>query len=119
MRSRGFTLIEILLVILLVSAVFFPLLHVFSTGLLVSSDVKGSNTAVILAQQKLEELRNAPYTAITSEVKSAITDSPAYSRQIIVNEQSTNLKDVTVIVYWKPGEGSETSVSIETYITNY
>jgi len=110
---------EVLLVIILLVAAFIPLLQVFSSGLLVSNEVKGSNTAVILAQQKLGEIKNISFSAITNEAKAVISTYPAYQRQVIVTTPSTNLKDIMIIVYWKPGEGHETSVSIETFISNF
>ena len=110
---------EVLLVIILLAAAFIPLLQVFSSGLLVSNEIKGSNTAIILAQQKLGEIKNTSFSAISSEAKAVISAYPAYQRQVIVNTPSTNLKDIMIIVYWKPGEGSETSVSVETFISNF
>jgi len=119
MKSKGFTLLEVLLVIIILAAVFFPLLQMFSSGLLVSDEVRGTNTAIILAQQKMEEIRNTAFFSISSETKTIISSFPAYSRQVNVSVPQNNLKDVQVIVFWHPGEGSETSVSIETFISNF
>jgi prepilin-type N-terminal cleavage/methylation domain-containing protein len=118
-KSRGFTLLEVLLVIVLLVAVFFPLLQMLSSGLLVSNEVKGTNTAVILAQQKIESLKNTAFDSIASESKATIESYPAYSRRVLVSSPQTNLKDVKVIVYWRPDTGSETSVSVETFISNF
>jgi len=110
---------EVLLVIIILAAVFFPMLQMLSSGLLVSSEVKGTNKAIILAQKKIEEIRNSAFSAISSEAKAIISEDPAYQRQVIVATPSTNLKNVKVIVSWSPGEGSETCITIETYVSNF
>jgi len=118
-QSRGFTLLEVLLVLIVLTAVLVPLLQVLSTGLLASDEVKNTNTAAILAQKKIEELKDTAFASISSEAKTAIASYPAYSRQVIVNTPQTDLKDIQVIVFWRPGTGVETSVSIETLISNF
>jgi prepilin-type N-terminal cleavage/methylation domain-containing protein len=119
MRSKGFTLLEVLLVIVVLVAVFFPLLQMLSSGLLVSEEVKGTNTAVILAQQKMESIKDTAFASITVESKATVSSYPAYKREVRVSTPQTNLKDIRVIVYWRPGTGSETSVSVETFISNF
>jgi len=119
MRSRGFTFLEVMLVLIILVAVFFPLLQMLSSGLLVSTEVKDTNTAIILAQQKLEEIRNSAFNSISQEAKTIISSYPAYSREVRVSTPYSNLTDVQVIVYWYPAEGTETSVSIETLISNF
>ena len=108
-----------MLIIILLVAVFFPLLQMLSGGLIVSDEVKGTNTAMTLAQQKIESLKNTDFASIANETKTPIASYPAYSRQVLVSSPQTNLKDVQVIVYWRPDTGSETSVSIETFISNF
>jgi len=104
---------------IVLAAVLVPLLQVLSTGLLASDEVKGTNTAAILAQQKIEELKDTGFASISSEAKTAIASYPAYSRQVIVSTPHTDLKDIQVTVFWRPGTGVETSVSIETLISNF
>jgi len=117
--SKGFTLLEVLLVILILSAVFFPLLQVLSSGLVLSEEVKGSNAAAILAQKKLEEIKATSFITISSESKASVPNYPEYSRRVIVSQPSLNLKDIMVIVYWMPGQGAETNVSVESLIANF
>jgi len=116
MRSKAFTFLEVMLVLIILVAVFFPLLQMFSSGLLASSEVKDTNTAVILAQKKMEEIRNSAFSSISSEPTTVISSYPAYSRQVIVSRPETTLKDVQVIIYWSTGKELASSVSIETLI---
>jgi Tfp pilus assembly protein PilV len=118
-KNKAFTLLEVLLITIMLAAILFPMLQMLSSGLLVSNELRGSNGAVIIAQRKLEELKNTIYINISSEVKAEVTGYPAFQRQVIVSEPHTNLKDVQVVVFWSPGDGNETSISIETYISNF
>ncbi|MFH1709644.1 MAG: prepilin-type N-terminal cleavage/methylation domain-containing protein [bacterium] len=119
MRSKGFTLLEVLLVLIIIAAVLVPLLQAFSSGLMASSEVKDTNTAAVLAQKKIEEIKDTAFASVSSEAKTTISSYPAYSSQVIVSTPQNNLKDVQVIVFWRPGTGGETSVSIETLISNF
>ncbi len=119
MKSKAFTLLEVLLVMIILIAVFFPLLQMLSRGLVASDEVKGTNTAVIVAQKKMEEIKNTAFASISSETKTTVSSYPAYSRQVNVTTPQTNLKDVQVIVYWRPGSGQEMRVSIESFISNF
>lgn len=110
---------EVLLVLILLTAVLVPLLQLLATALLASSEVKGSNTATVLAVKKLEQIRNTTFGSISSEANTTIASYPAYSQQVLVGAPSTNLKDIHVIVYWSPGKGTISSVSVETLISNY
>jgi len=105
--------------LIILVAVFFPLLQMFSSGLLVSTEVKNSNTAVMLAQQKMEEIRNTAFASINNETRTIISSYPAYSREVKVSWPQANLADVQVIVYWATNEGGWPSVSIETLISNF
>jgi Tfp pilus assembly protein PilV len=117
--SNGFTLLEVLLIIVILITVLFPLLQMLSSGLLVSDKVKGTNTAMTLAQEQMEAIKSSDFASISSESLTVITSYPAYSSQVIVSTPQTNLKDVQVIVYWNPMTGPQTSVSVETYISNF
>lgn len=119
MKSKAFTLLEVFLVIIILVTVFFPLLQMLSRGLVVGDEVKGTNTAVIIAQKRMEELKNTAFASISGETKTTVASYPAYSRQVNVTTPQANLKDVLVIVYWKPGSGQEMSISIESFISNF
>lgn len=118
-KPGGFTLLEVLLVMIILAAVFFPLLQMLSSGLVASNEVKNTNTAVKLAQQKMEEIKNLPFASIASEPWTVISSYPAYSRQVVVSTPQNNLKDIQVVISWATGEGGGASVSIETFISNF
>jgi len=117
--SRGFTLLEVLLVMIMLVAVFFPLLQMLSSGLVASTEARNTNTAVKLAQQKMEEIKNTPFASIASEPWTVISSYPAYSRQVVVSTPQNNFKDIQVLISWATDESTGASISIETFISNF
>jgi Tfp pilus assembly protein PilV len=120
-KSGGFTLIEVLLVTIMLVLVFFPLLQVLMIGITVSEQVKGSNTAVMLAQQKLEDIRNTPFGNIAPVAPFAVPGYPSYTMKVdMIHPPNTDSKldDVTVTVSWGNGPKAE-SIYIETLISNF
>ena len=118
-RSGGFTLFEALLTIVLLVAVFFPLVQMLQSELLASEDVKGSNTAAYLAQEKIEMDKNLGYASISSETLTAVPSYPAYQRSVTVSTPVTNLKDILVTVIWTVGGKSTMYLTAETYDSNF
>ena len=115
--KNGFTLLEILLVLGIMALVFFPLLSMFSSGLLVSGEIEGTATALHLAQQKLEAIKNLPFDSVSSEAKTAVENFPGYEREVTVTSPQADLKDVAVKVYWTV-RGSELNVTLQTLVAN-
>jgi len=110
---------EVLLVIVLLVAVFFPLIQMLSRGLVASGEASGTNVALKLAQTRLEQIKNTVYSSIASESKATVPASPAFKRQVVVSEPSTNLKAVRVVVFWFTSDGSEVSVEVQSLIANF
>ena len=118
-KSRAFTLLEVLMVMLIMAAVFFPLLQMLSSGLIASNEVKGSNTAAIIAQEKLEQLKNTSFASIASASRANVAGYAGYQSVVTVATPSTNLKDIRITVFWNPGEGLETCITVETIVSNF
>lgn len=120
MNKFGFTLIEMLLVMGLLSISFFPLMLLFSNGIIASSSASQTLKAIALAQQKIEEISNLSYSNIvsSSEAQGTISSFPTCSRSTVANEISPNLKDISVTVSWINGAVQE-SFDLKTYIANY
>jgi len=72
-----------------------------------------------LALRRLEELRNVSFTSLASEAKAPVT-SPSgfsrFSREAVVTEPLTDLKQVVVRVSWQ-APGGETNVALQTYVS--
>lgn len=111
---------EMLLVMILLSISFYPLMLLFSNGIIASSNASRTLKAISLAQQKIEEISNLSYANIASanEALGSISSFPTCSRSTVVDEISPNLKDISVTVSWVNGSVPE-SFELKTYIANY
>jgi len=114
--KKGFTLVEILLALLLVTIGLFPLLIVISSALSSSGGTFTQSSALDLAQSKMEEIENTPFDNILSAAKNVLPDFPAYKQEVQVTNPQSNLKDVKVILYWYD-QGVEKNLNLETLIT--
>ena len=114
---KGFTLLEILisLVIVTVSIVFIS--GAFSSSMVGSVDAEKTTVAMNLAQRRMEEMRNLDFdTGIIAEAKADVSGFSGFQREVSVSEPQTDLKQVTVTVYWTY-KGDEISVPLVVYIS--
>ena len=120
MKKAGFSLAEMVIVLIFITAGFLPLMLLFSNGIVTSSNTTKASQALQLAQQTIEQLKNISWSDIvdSSEATGTITGYPTFSRSVSAAESSTNLKDVVVTVSWYTGIVSD-SLSLETYFANY
>ena len=114
---KGFTLLEVLLSLLIFTAGFVTLSLAISQGLFVSGDSEAQLVATNLAQEKMEIIKNTSYSGIASEAKAAVSGFSPYQREVTVSTPVTNLKQVTVNVYWF-NKADELNVSLVTYVSN-
>jgi prepilin-type N-terminal cleavage/methylation domain-containing protein len=113
--KRGFTLAEMLVVIVIVAAGIAALLVAFSAALGVSRNVEETELAALIAGAKMEELKACSYGSIanaTSDSGSLFTGLTGYT--VAVN--STKPADpaiLTIAVSW-PSKGGTASVTLTT-----
>jgi hypothetical protein len=115
---KGLTLLEVMLVIAFLSIVFFPILEMFSKGFLISQESEATLKATSLAGKTIEEEKNLSYSNLINIPKSAISGFPGFSRQVTVSEEVSNLKDVTVTIYYPVGN-SELTITLKTLVANF
>lgn len=113
--SKGFSLLELLLVLVFLSIVLVPLLGAIGSSLIASSDTRALNQAASLAQAKMESLRNTAFDNILNESKSPLPNYPNFKQEVKVSLPGYNLKNVQAIVYWDSG-GVERNFILETLI---
>ena len=106
--KKGFTVIEVLITLLVFAIAMIGITNMRALSLNGSFFNKDATTASSLAQKKLEELKNTPYSSITSS--SSQQNNMNISWTVVpdsatVTDGSTtttyNFKDVTVSVTWK------------------
>lgn len=117
-RKSGFTLLEILLAILLLGTGLAILLQIISVGLFAGSQNEDEIVATYLCQEAIEGLRNTQFSSISQVSPAiAISDFPAFTREVLVTESPTGLKEISVNVYWFAG-ATQTHLSMVTYVSD-
>jgi len=116
---KGFTLLEILIAIVLIVVGLVALMGVMSVGMCADAALEYRLTALNLANEKLEELKDSTYISLKSKKEKSILGFDFVDeRKVTVKKIDTNLKDVKVEVKWTQ-KGSTQSVAVETYIADY
>ena len=116
--KNGFTLLEVLIAAILFTIGVIAIVAALGRGLIGSADSEDMLIGINLAQKRLEEFRNLDYdTEVISEAKAAVSGFTGFEREVTVTEPETDLKRVTVTVYWTLA-GDEISTSLITYISN-
>jgi len=127
-RQAGFTLIEVILIIVIAGIAVLPLSMLFANTSIHSSDARNATMAAQLAQAKMEELtadKNSPARGFTYMVagnypaESPVTAFPGYSRSVTFSADSTydgvTFRTVTVTVTC----ANVPPVTVTTWFTSY
>lgn len=117
---RGFSLIECIVSILMVSIMLILLQAVIQNGVLARS-AKNQGIALAIARNELETLRNIGYDNLPpsgSFADSLLDMLPAATTTRAVSDYNAKTKQVTVHVIWKdPGLAASSTVFLSTLIT--
>ncbi len=132
--KQGFTLIELLIAIVLVATGLMVLMQVMGVAIFADSNLEYRLTALNLANEKLEELKNDGYSHANLEpAGSPFTEASISGFDFVDQRQwtvdyvdanlstsvsDTGIKDVTVEVQWTQKGGTQ-SVAVETLIGDY
>ncbi len=111
--ERAFTLVEVLIAAAVVAVALVPLFGLFVHGTRWTADSRHLITAVNLAQNKLEELKNARFEDISTRPDPGapplqFQEDSTYSYRVDVASTGPNLKTVTVTVYYETASGPRT-----------
>lgn len=108
-----------LVTIVFLTAGIVAILQMVSMGMFADVNVENTTVALYLAQEKMEEIKDASsYSNIDTFVsaRAALTGSFVdFDRAVTV---SGNPKQVNVIVYWRV-KGQDQSINLATLFTNY
>ena len=119
--KKGFTLLEILIALIIITLGTVVIVGLFNTGLISSLDAEKTTIAINLAQRRMEEIRNLGFANIADEAKAGVSGFAGFQREVEVNDPAgvpttDDLKEITVTVYWTY-KGDEVNVSLMTYIS--
>ena len=132
--KQGFTLIELLIAIILAATGLMVLMQLMGVAIFADSNLEYRLTALNLANEKLEELKDDGYShANLDPASSPFTEASISGFDFVDQRQwtvdyvdanlstsvsDTGLKDVTVQVQWTQKGGTQ-SVAVETLIGDY
>jgi type IV pilus assembly protein PilV len=118
--ADGFTLIEIMIALVIMSIGLTALAAVQISAIRGNAFSKRMTTAVSIADGKMEQIKNGSYASIISESSIQITQSNMnFTRQVTVTNNIaplTNTKTVNVTVSWSEGSKLH-SVPITTIVS--
>lgn len=117
--DKGFTLVEVIITMILLVVGLVSIINIFGISLFADSEVEHRITALSLAQEKMEEIKDAAsYSDIDSFAsgKTNLTgDFASFSREVTV---SGDPKEVNVIVYWN-AKTDEQNINLVSLLTDY
>jgi type IV pilus assembly protein PilV len=108
-RDDGFTLVETMLTLVILSVGLTALAALQVTAIKANAFSKRLTTATLVAEAALEQLKDTPYAAVQSAAATAVVAAGMqFTRQVTVtaNTPVANAKTVLVAVRWT--EGSQT-----------
>jgi prepilin-type N-terminal cleavage/methylation domain-containing protein len=115
--NQGFTLLEILIAILILTVGIAAIMWAISSGIYVTSDVENTDLALNIAQAKMEWLKNTAFASLADSGPTADTNFPRFSTTVNVAE-GQNPMQVDVTVSWQV-KGGQTSIGLTTLVANY
>ncbi len=117
LTKRGFTLLEVLIAIVILTIGAVSIIRAFSTGMFASTDIENVDLALDLAQERVEYIKGIGY-GFTGDTKNLVPGFSVFQRQATATVLWPNLKRINVTVYWNM-KGGETSITLTTYVANY
>ena len=116
-RRAGFTLVELILAIVLLTGGISAAAFMMGRGVFATTDAEGMQQGAALAQEKMESIRGAAFGSIAGEAKAALSGWAGFSREVTVTTPQTDWKQVVVTVYWDT-TGGELSTALTSYVAN-
>lgn len=102
----GFTLVEVMVAVLIMTAVVVPLFTSFSQSSRAAAEIGQQVTATFLAQQLLEEQKARAYVEVDSIATTEVYGFPGFFWQVLVESGAgAGLKTITVIVEYAGVDG--------------
>lgn len=121
LNKKGFTLIEVLVTILIVSASVVAIAAAFNTGVYVTADIENTDKAIRIAEAKMEEIEalvaESGVSALADSGPTADADFPNYNVTVNVTENLDPMP-VEVTVSWV-FRGDTLSFTLQALVADY
>lgn len=115
-NARGFSLFESVMALVIFSLGVLSVTQAFNAGLFASAASESLDTAVSVAEGRMEELKNTAFAALVSTAATADPVFPIYN--VTVGVTGTEPKTVDVTVSWA-NRGGNSSIRLTTLRANY
>jgi prepilin-type N-terminal cleavage/methylation domain-containing protein len=116
LKRKGFSLIEVLIGLTILAVGLLVIAGMQMTSIKGSSFSHHVSHATILAQDKLEELKNLSYSLLISQDYVTVPDTIFLRKHGVLEDPGNSIKTVTVTVKWT--DQSEHSISLITLRSN-
>lgn len=114
LNRKGFTLVELLAAILLLSIVAIAVMAIFHSSITNNQRAQLKNDAVNLAQSIIEEYRARDFTDLVNET--GHSDRYEYIVEVSDYEGEMEIKEILITVMWE-FRGTQSNVSLVTLIS--
>ncbi|MBU4590244.1 MAG: prepilin-type N-terminal cleavage/methylation domain-containing protein [Candidatus Omnitrophica bacterium] len=117
LEKCGFSLLEVLITIIILTVGVIAITNAFSSGLLSSADIENVDLALNIAQAKMEEIKDAGYASLADSGPTSDPNFPNFNVSVNVAE-GNNPMQVDVAVDWNV-KGGQTGITLMTLIADY
>jgi prepilin-type N-terminal cleavage/methylation domain-containing protein len=117
--ERGFTIVELLVAVVLLSVILLPLIGYLNQARMISAEAHLEGEAMRLSQTYMENLLSLPWNSIQSGIQNSELETPFEKIEwVVTNEGNTQLKRIEVSVDWRDSRGNVQSYSLVTFRTS-
>jgi len=118
-KEKGFTLVEVLIAVMVLAVAFLAMYQMQAMAVRGNETANQVTIATMLAQDKMEEIRNTNYDDVTNlnfptENYGMVPNFPQFRREVTVTENG-RIKTVRVNVLWKVVRTYR--VTVDTFLT--
>lgn len=124
--KNGFSLVEFMIAMSILAIGLLAVAGMQSTAIRGNLLSKGTTSAILLGEKKMEEFKNTPYTSLTNgtfqDPNNPLTDiggsGGRFNRSWTISTYSgsTNMRQITITITWSEG-GLAKSTSLDTVIS--
>lgn len=114
LSQNGFTLLELMIAVVILAIAILGIFRAYSVGFMGIADARDRTVATNYAREAMEDIKNMDFEIITTQFRDFINGTK-FEKEIIV-QKSTNLKKVTINIYWKDRNGNTKTVGADTLI---